>query len=101
MLGVLALYAGIEPAGGNPNNLLPQLASNHLATPLIVLFFVLIIGSLSSTADSDLAALSSIVMTDIYGVSARRSGHAVIPRTMLLIGTLPSWYVSMLVVRSS
>nr|WP_245634298.1 sodium:proline symporter [Janibacter corallicola] len=88
MLGVLALYAGIEPAGGNPNNLLPQLASNHLATPLIVLFFVLIIGSLSSTADSDLAALSSIVMTDIYGVSARRSGHAVNPRTMLLIGRM-------------
>ena len=86
MLGVLALYAGIEPSGGDPNNLLPQLAATHLATPLIVVFFVMIIGSLSSTADSDLAALSSIVMTDIYGVSARRRGQAVNPKTMLLIG---------------
>ncbi|NYF98142.1 sodium:solute symporter family protein [Janibacter cremeus] len=88
MLGVLALYAGVDPAGGDPNNLLPQLAATHLATPLIVLFFVMIIGSLSSTADSDLAALSSIVMTDIYGQTARRSGRAVSPRTMLLIGRL-------------
>ncbi len=86
MLGVLALYAGIEPSGGDPNNLLPQLAATHLATPLIIVFFVMIIGSLSSTADSDLAALSSIVMTDIYGVSARRRGQAINPKTMLLIG---------------
>ena len=86
MLGVLALYAGVEPSGGDPNNLLPQLAATHLATPLIVVFFVMIIGSLSSTADSDLAALSSIVMTDIYGVSARRRGLPVNPKTMLLIG---------------
>lgn len=86
MLGVLALYAGVEPSGGDPNNLLPQLAATHLATPLIVVFFVMIIGSLSSTADSDLAALSSIVMTDIYGVSARRRGLPVNPKTMLLVG---------------
>ncbi|WP_346008032.1 sodium:solute symporter family protein [Janibacter terrae] len=87
MMGVLALYAGITPAGGDPNNLLPQLAASHLATPLIVIFFVMIIGSLSSTADSDLAALSSIVMTDIYGERARRGG-TVNPATMLLIGRL-------------
>ncbi|QBF47396.1 sodium:proline symporter [Janibacter limosus] len=87
MLGVLALYSGITPAGGDPNNLLPQLAATHLATPLIVVFFVMIIGSLSSTADSDLAALSSIVMTDIYGERARREGR-INPRTMLLIGRL-------------
>lgn len=87
MLGVLALYAGISPAGGDPNNLLPQLAANHLATPLIVVFFVMIIGSLSSTADSDLAALSSIVMTDIYGDRARRQG-TINAKTMLLIGRM-------------
>ncbi|MGO1165365.1 MAG: sodium:solute symporter family protein [Janibacter sp.] len=87
MMGVLALYAGISPAGGDPNNLLPQMAASHLATPLIVVFFVMIIGSLSSTADSDLAALSSIVMTDIYGERARREG-TINPRTMLLIGRL-------------
>ena len=87
MMGVLALYAGIDPAGGDPNNLLPQMAASHLATPLIVIFFVMIIGSLSSTADSDLAALSSIVMTDIYGDRARRQG-AINPATMLLIGRL-------------
>lgn len=87
MMGVLALYAGVTPAGGDPNNLLPQLAASHLATPMIVVFFVMIIGSLSSTADSDLAALSSIVMTDIYGERARREG-TINPRTMLLIGRL-------------
>lgn len=87
MMGVLALYSGITPAGGDPNNLLPQLAATHLATPLIIVFFVMIIGSLSSTADSDLAALSSIVMTDIYGERARREGR-INPRTMLLIGRL-------------
>ena len=43
------------------------------------------IGSLSSTADSDLAALSSIVMTDVYGERARREGR-INPATMLLIG---------------
>ncbi|WKV16137.1 sodium:solute symporter family protein [Janibacter limosus] len=87
MLGVLALYSGITPRGGDPNNLLPQLAATHPATPLIVVFFVMIIGSLSSTADSDLAALSSIVMTDIYGERARREGR-INPGTMLLIGRL-------------
>ena len=33
----------------------------------IALFFVLVVGSLSSTADADLCALSAIVMTDVYG----------------------------------
>src|SRR5690625_6030250 len=44
----------------------------------------MIIGSLSSTADSDLSALSSIVMADIYGQSKGRgnANH----KTMLLIG---------------
>lgn len=67
MLGLLALLAGVEPIGGDMNNLIPQMAATYLSPFMVVLLFVMIIGSLSSTADSDLSALSSIVMTDIYG----------------------------------
>ncbi|RMJ20545.1 hypothetical protein PHISP_08585, partial [Aspergillus sp. HF37] len=44
----------------------------------------MIIGSLASTADSDLAAMSSIVMTDIYGRNLAK--EAADPRLMLLVG---------------
>ncbi|MCJ8503856.1 sodium:solute symporter family protein [Kocuria flava] len=88
MIGVLALYAGIDPSGGETNNLLPQVAASYLPGVLLAVFFVMIIGSLSSTADSDLSALSSIVMTDVYGQSLRGRGRRVDPRTMLLVGRL-------------
>lgn len=84
MLGVLALYLGIDPAGGDTNNLIPQLASTYLGPLLLCVFFVMVIGSLASTADSDLAAMSSIVMTDIYGRNIARGDAD--PRLMLLIG---------------
>lgn len=67
MLGLLALFAGIVPADGDMNNIIPQMASAYLPPIGIALFFMLVIGSLSSTADADLCALSAIVMTDIYG----------------------------------
>ncbi len=67
MLGLLALFAGIQPAGGDMNNIIPQMASAYLPPLGIALFFILVIGSLSSTADADLCALSAIVMTDVYG----------------------------------
>lgn len=67
MLGLLALFVGLEPMDGNLNNIIPQMASQYLPPFAIGLFFILVIGSLSSTADSDLAALSAIMMTDIYG----------------------------------
>ncbi|WP_154793169.1 sodium:solute symporter family protein [Occultella kanbiaonis] len=86
MLGVLALYLGIEPAGGDVNNLVPQMAATYLTPALLVLFFVMIIGALSSTADSDLAALSSIVMTDGYGQTVGKENAN--PKTMLLIGRI-------------
>ncbi len=88
MVGVLALYAGIEPAGGDPNNILPQVAAEYLPAGLVAVFFIMIIGSLSSTADSDLAAMSSIAMTDMYGQSLRGRGKTPNPRTMLLIGRI-------------
>jgi Na+/proline symporter len=85
MLGVLALYLGIEPMGGDPNNLVPQMAATFLPPVLLAVFFIMIIGALSSTADSDLAALSSIMMADVYGQNvAGKSGAN--PRTMLLVG---------------
>ena len=86
MVGVLALYAGISPADGDPNNLLPQVAAEYLPGLLVAVFFIMIIGSLSSTADSDLAAMSSIAMTDVYGQSMRSRGRTPNPRTMLTIG---------------
>lgn len=67
MLGLLALFVGLEPVDGNLNNIIPQMASAYLPPFAIGLFFILVVGSLSSTADSDLSALSAIVMTDIYG----------------------------------
>src|SRR5690606_32303642 len=54
------------------NNIIPQMASTYLPPFGIALFFILVVGSLSSTADSDLSALSSIMMTDIYGKNMAR-----------------------------
>ncbi|MFT0545755.1 sodium:solute symporter family protein [Allopusillimonas ginsengisoli] len=84
MLGMLALFVGIDPAGGDLNNIIPQMASKYLSPIGIALFFVLVIGSLSSTADSDLSALSAIVMTDIYGKNLARG--KVKPERMLWWG---------------
>ena len=87
MLGVMALYLGISPLDGDTNNIIPQMASTYLGPILICVFFVMIIGSLSSTSDSDLAALSSIVMADVYGqnIAGRKKAN---PKTMLLIGRI-------------
>ncbi|WP_411741178.1 sodium:solute symporter family protein [Rhodococcus sp. IEGM 1408] len=88
MVGVLALYAGISPAGGDPNNLLPQVAAEYLPAGLVAVFLIMIIGSLSSTADSDLAAMSSIAMSDGYGQSMRSRGKLPNPRMMLTVGRI-------------
>ena len=87
MLGVLALYLGMTPDGGDVNNLVPQMAAEYLPPVLIAVFFVMIIGALSSTADSDLSALSSIVMADIYGQNVAGK-DAADPKVMLLIGLI-------------
>ena len=57
MLGVMALYLGINPAEGDLNNLIPQMASTFLGPLLRGVFFIMILGSRSSTADSDLSVL--------------------------------------------
>lgn len=87
MLGVLALYLGFEPSGGDMNNLIPEMAATYLPSALLALFFIMIVGALSSTADSDLAALSSIMMADVYGRGVAGKGRAN-PKTMLLVGRL-------------
>src|SRR5699024_12619168 len=66
MLGVIALYVGIEPVDGDVNSLFPQMAGTYLGPILLCLAFIMIIVSLSSTADSDLSALSFIVMADVF-----------------------------------
>ncbi|KAB7624238.1 sodium:proline symporter [Alkalilimnicola sp. S0819] len=86
MIGLMALTLGLEPLDGNMNNLIPQMVSSYLPPVFIALFFVLVIGSLSSTADSDLSALSAIMMADVYGKNIAR-GKAN-PRRMLLVGRL-------------
>ena len=83
MLGVVALYAGINPMEGDLNNLIPQLAGTYFGPVLLSVFFIMIIGSLASTADSDLSALSSIMMADVYGRASKRKAD---PRLMLTIG---------------
>ncbi|KWR71355.1 sodium:proline symporter [Arthrobacter sp. W1] len=85
MLGVLALYLGFEPSGGDMNNLIPEMAASYLPGVLLALFFIMIIGALSSTSDSDLAALSSIMMADVYGQNVAGKDKAD-PKKMLLIG---------------
>ena len=86
MLGVIALYAGITPLDGDTNNLIPQMAATYLGPILLCLFFIMILGSLSSTADSDLSALSSIAMADLYGQSVGNANAK--PKTMLLVGRI-------------
>lgn len=84
MIGLMALLTGLEPLNGNNNNLIPQMVSEYLPAGFIALFFILVIGSLSSTADADLCALSAIMMADVYGKNiAKRNAD---PRKMLLIG---------------
>lgn len=87
MLGVIALYAGVQPMDGDVNNLIPQMAATYLPPVLVCVFFVMIIGSLSSTADADMTALSSIAMADIYGqnIAGKKNAN---PKTMLLVGRL-------------
>ncbi|MCF8590352.1 sodium:solute symporter family protein [Gordonia liuliyuniae] len=87
MLGVLALYAGVEPMDGDVNNLIPQMAATYLPAVLLCLFFIMIIGSLASTADADMTALASIVMADIYGQNIAGKKRAN-PATMVLIGRI-------------
>ncbi len=85
MVGVMALYLGVSPVGGDVNNLIPQMASTYLGPVLLCLFFVMILGALSSTADSDLSALSSIMMADVYGKNIAKKAN---PTTMLLVGRI-------------
>lgn len=86
MLGLMALLIGMAPHEGDLNNIIPQMASTYLPPFAIALFFILVIGSLSSTADSDLSALSAIMMTDIYGRNIAKGR----PNTkkMLLLGRI-------------
>ena len=94
MLGFLALLAGIEPQDGDLNNLIPQMASTYLPPFAVGLFFIMVIGSLSSTADSDLSALSALVMTDVYGKNLAKGKPN--PKTMLFVGRLTMVVATML-----
>ncbi|MEG2265212.1 MAG: sodium:proline symporter [Acinetobacter sp.] len=94
MLGLLALFAGIQPIDGNLNNLIPQMAATYLSPFMVALLFIMVIGALFSTADSDLSALSAIVMTDIYGKQIAKNRPD--PKKMLLIGRMTMIVATML-----
>ena len=84
MIGLMALTVGVEPLNGDMNNLIPQMVSTYLHPVFIALFFILVIGSLSSTADSDLSALSTIMMADVYAKNIAKGRAS--PKTMMLVG---------------
>ncbi|TVP88208.1 MAG: sodium:proline symporter [Pseudomonadaceae bacterium] len=86
MIGLMALSVGMEPIDGNMNNIIPQMVSTYLSPVFVALFFVLVIGSLSSTADSDLSALSTIMMADVYGKNIASKNPN--PRLMMLVGRI-------------
>ena len=86
MLGLLALLAGVTPIDGDLNNLIPQMAATYLPPFMVAMLFVMVIGSLSSTADSDLSALSAIVMTDVYGKHIAKNKPD--PLKMLWVGRM-------------
>lgn len=94
MLGLLALFSGIQPIDGNLNNLIPQMAATYLSPFMVALLFIMVIGALSSTADSDLSALSAIVMTDIYGKQIAKNRPD--PKKMLFIGRMTMIVATML-----
>lgn len=86
MLGLLALFAGVTPIDGDLNNLIPQMAATYLPPVMVGVLFIMVIGSLSSTADSDLSALSAIIMTDVYGKHITKNNPD--PLKMLWVGRL-------------
>ncbi len=94
MLGMLALMAGVTPLEGDLNNLIPQMAATYLSPFMVGAFFIMVIGALSSTADSDLSALSAIIMTDIYGKNLAKGKPQ--PALMLWIGRLTMVVATML-----
>lgn len=86
MLGLLALLAGITPIDGDLNNLIPQMAATYLPPFMVAMLFIMVIGSLSSTADSDLSALSAIIMTDVYGKHITNNNPD--PKKLLWVGRM-------------
>jgi len=86
MIGLMALSVGVEPLNGEMNNLIPQMVSTYLSPFFVALFFVLVIGSLSSTADSDLSALSTIMMADVYGKNIAKNNPN--PKIMMMVGRI-------------
>lgn len=65
-LGFVALVTGIQPVDGDLNTLVPLVAQTYLPTALAIPFLLLVLAAITSTSDSDLAALSSMTMNDVW-----------------------------------
>ncbi len=100
MLGLVALLAGIEPANGDLNTLVPLVAIAFLPAWLGLVFVLLVIAAITSTSDSDLAALSAIAMTDVWrGYVRPHAGEAqlkLVARSAMVLVTVIAVAVAML-----
>lgn len=70
-LGFVALVSGITPVDGDNNTIVPAVAGAFLPAWMALPFVVLVVAAITSTSDSDLAALSSIAMTDLWKGTVR------------------------------
>lgn len=82
-LGFLALATGVQPVDGDLNTLVPAVASAHLPESLALVFVLLILAAVTSTSDSDLAALSSMAVADLWRGYVRADASS---RELLLVG---------------
>jgi Na+/proline symporter len=65
-LGLLALATGVEPVDGDLNTLIPAVIGAYLPGWLAATVMLLILAAVTSTADSDLSALSSMAVADLW-----------------------------------
>lgn len=64
--GFVALVGGLQPVDGDLNTIVPLVAATYLPAAMAVPFLLLVLAAIASTSDSDLAALSSMAMTDLW-----------------------------------
>lgn len=94
-LGLIALTTGVLPVDGDLNTIVPAVALTYLPAFLVVPFVVLVIAAVTSTSDSDLAALSSLAMVDVWSGYVKREAS---DRQLLAVGRLSMLLVTAIAV---
>lgn len=85
IFGFIALLHGVHPLNGDLNNLVPQVAMKFLPAALALPLAILLISAVLSTTDSDLSALSSIAMVDVWKGAVNKGAS---DRQILTVGRL-------------